>query len=812
MEQPLNKQSYLPEEEGIDIKKYIFLILNHWWWFAISVFVALTIAYLVNRYSQKIYQANCSLIIGDQGSQAGSIENMLDELSRVRNTKRKAIVENEISVLKSYKMARLALEELDFGITYTAVGRRGIAESQLYKQCPFIVLRDTSKPNLSGYPVNITILSNDKFRITIDEIYDINRELRFGEKFTSANFNFTLLLRDPATFNSGALASARYYFVFNSVNAQANQYRSALNVEVNDEKGSILTLSMKGFVREQVSDYLNKLSEVYVRSNLQEKNQASVNTIRFIDEQLRGIVDSLESTGLRLQQFRASNKVIDLSKEGSFLFTQMESLQSDKAILDLKSRYYDYLLQYINNRAEEGDVVAPSVVGIQDNLLNGLVSKLNELNMQKRSLSFSVQENSPQSLLINNQVDNTRKALQENLGSLIESNRISLRELNVRISKIDTEVQKLPVTERQMINIQRNFNINDQIYTFLLEKRAEAGISKASNISDHKILDTARPENAAMIKPNISLNYLIALVLGGAIPLSLLLLLEFFNTKITDRKYLENNLRAPIIGDIGHKEGTTEIPVTENPKSSLAESFRALRTNLQYMLTGPGAKVIAVSSAVSGEGKTFCAVNLACIFAITGKKTLLISLDLRRPKIHRIFNLDNTNGISTYLIGKVTQEEIIQGTNINYLYIANSGPMPPNPAELMGSEKMKEFIAHCRKNFDYILIDTPPAAIVTDAIALKDSIDVFVFVIRHNFTSNHVVQFINELYEKQTFRHIGVVVNDIVIRGYYGYSYRYGYGYGYGYSAQYSQYEDYVEKKPKGNLFTEIRRIFGMKG
>jgi capsular exopolysaccharide synthesis family protein len=197
---------------------------------------------------------------------------------------------------------------------------------------------------------------------------------------------------------------------------------------------------------------------------------------------------------------------------------------------------------------------------------------------------------------------------------------------------------------------------------------------------------------------------------------------------------------------------------------------------------------------------------------MAGKKTLLISLDLRRPKIHRIFNLDNTEGISTYLIGRATQEEIIQETNINNLYIANSGPVPPNPAELMGSEKMKEFITHCRKNFDCILIDTPPAAIVTDAIALKDSIDSFVFVVRHNYTNNHVVQFINELYEKQTLRHIGVVVNDIVISGYYGYSYRYGYGYGYGYGAQYSQYDDYVEKTAKRNIFQEIRRIFGMKG
>lgn len=421
--------------------------------------------------------------------------------------------------------------------------------------------------------------------------------------------------------------------------------------------------------------------------------------------------------------------------------------------------------------------------------------------MQRRSLNFSVQENSPQSQQINSQVDDIRMTLLENLKSLIEGSNISQKDMNERIAKIEAEVQKLPITERQMINIQRNFNINDQIYTFLLQKRAEAGISKASNISDHKILDIARPENAAMVKPNISVNYIIALILSGTLPLSLLLLLQFFNTKITDRKFLENNLRTPIIADIGHKEGSTEIPVTENPRSSMAESFRALRTNLQYMLTEPDAKVIAVSSAVSGEGKTFCVVNLACIFAMAGKKTLLISLDMRRPKIHRIFNQDNTVGISTYLINRASQDEVIQETDINNLYIANSGPVPPNPAELMGSEKMKEFIAQCRKNFDYILIDTPPAAIVTDAMTLKDNIDAFVFVVRHNYTNNHVVQFINELCEKQIFRHIGVVVNDIVITGNYGYSYRYGYGYGYGYN---SKYGEYYNEEIKDSAFSKL--------
>ncbi|MBA7520016.1 Tyrosine-protein kinase wzc [subsurface metagenome] len=804
------QQVILPEEEeGIDIKKYIFLILYHWWWFAIAVFISLTIAYLINRYSQEVYSASCSVIVGEERSGTGTIEGVLDELSRLRNRRRKAVVENEISILKSYKMTRLALEDLDFYITYTAVGRRGIAETQLYQHSPFIVKYDTTETNLYNYPINILFLSNNEYRLIIDDRHDINKVMQFGEKFAHESFNFNLRLRDPDNYNFESNISKKYYFTFNDINSLSNYYQKALNVEVNDEKGTILTLSMQGFVDDQLADYLNRLMEVYIRANLEEKNITSENTIQFIDEQLSGIVDSLESTGLRLQQFRTTHKVIDLSKEGIFLFEKMQELQSEKAIYDIKTNYYNYLLDYVSNKNASGDLVAPSVVGIQDNLLNSIVAEINELNLQKRQMEFSASESSPQLALINSQIENAKEALKENLRSLIESNRIALENLNTRIAKIENDVQKLPGTERQMIDIQRKFTINDQIYTFMLEKRAEAGITRASNISDHKILDIARSENATTVKPKTSMNYLIALISGGAIPLALILLINFFNTRITDKKYLEESLKAPIIGNIGHNDRGTELPVTENPRSSLAESFRALRTNLQYILQEKKTGVIAVTSAVSNEGKTFCAVNLAGIIAISGKKTLLISLDLRKPKIHRIFNLNNTEGISTYLIGKSDYNNMIFETNIANLFVTTSGPIPPNPAELLGTEKMKTFIQKAKEDFEYIIIDTPPVAIVTDTLVLKDFLDSLIFVVRHNYSDKQVVELANSMYEKHLIKSLGVVVNDIQLKGYYGYSYRYGYGYGYGYSYSYRQ-AYYDEETKNQSLWYTFKKRFNL--
>jgi len=369
-------------------------------------------------------------------------------------------------------------------------------------------------------------------------------------------------------------------------------------------------------------------------------------------------------------------------------------------------------------------------------------------------------------------------------------------------------VQKLPGTERQMIDIQRKFTINDQIYTFLLEKRAEAGITRASNTSDHKILDIARPENAVIVKPKISINYMMALVIGGAFPLLLIILIEFFDNKINSRKDIENSTNVPVLGSIGHNKNISELPVIETPKSALTESFRALRANLKFLLKEKERKVIAISSTISGEGKTFCSVNLAAIIAMSGKKTLLISLDLRKPKIHKIFNLENQEGVSTYLIGKSDYTSIIHKTNINNLFVATSGPVPPNPAELIGAEEMAVFIDKLKKDFDNIIIDTPPVAVVSDALLLKDFVDIYLFMVRQDFSNKNVLQLLNNLYTKRDIKNMYILINDVQVKGYYGYNY-YGYDYGYGYE-YYGKgyYSDDETVSSTEKLKTLYRRLF----
>jgi tyrosine-protein kinase Etk/Wzc len=368
----------------------------------------------------------------------------------------------------------------------------------------------------------------------------------------------------------------------------------------------------------------------------------------------------------------------------------------------------------------------------------------------------------------------------------------------------------LPSTERQLINIQRDFNINDKIYAFLLQKRAEAGITKASNAPDNQRLDMAMPENAIRIKPNYSINYMMALAIGGILPLILLILIEYFNSRIVDRNVIEQLTSAPLLGSVGHNEKLFELPVFENPKSALAESFRALRANLQYFMKSEKNNVIAVSSTVSGEGKTFCAANLAAILAMASRKTLLVSLDLRKPKVHRIFKLDNSTGISSYLAGITPLEKVIFPTYIQNLFVAVSGPVPPNPAELIESAPMMNFINSLKQQYDYIIIDTPPVAIVTDALLLKEMVDIYVFVVRHGFSDKQVLKLIENLYTKRGITNLALIVNDVLTKGYFNYNSSYGYGYGYGYGYKHGYYDEESKTQTLSfRIFKLLKKIIG---
>ena len=397
------------QEENIDIKKFLFRILTNWYWFALSLFLTISSAYLISRYSEPIYSVNATVIVRDEDKGGGLIgaERIIESADMFNNRKN---IQNEIGVLKSYSLAQKVMRELDnFKITYVNVGRRGIAESKLYNQSPIVVIPDTSATQRFGYPVYINILSKTEYELEIDEEYNIKKRMKFGEPFVTEDFNFTVKLRDKKNFSTENLSSGKYYFIFNSLNSLTSRYRSKLGVVVTDKESSILTLSTQGYVAQQEVDYLNKLMEVFIRSDLDEKNQTAINTIKFIDNLLMEITDSLASAESNLMQFRQSNKIIDISKEGSAVLEKLESFQQEKSQLDIKLKYYHYLLDYITGKSDFKDIIAPSVVGINDPVLMSLLTQLSDLYSKKAELLFAAKENNPLIRCHNSKVEKYQK-------------------------------------------------------------------------------------------------------------------------------------------------------------------------------------------------------------------------------------------------------------------------------------------------------------------------------------------------------------------------------------------------------------------
>jgi capsular exopolysaccharide synthesis family protein len=778
----------LPEEENVDFKRYLSLFISNWYWFAIALFIALTLAYGINRYSEKIYSVSATLLIKDD-QKSGMSTNVENVIPGGNIFKSQQNLNNEMGILKSFSLNYMAMKELpDFHVVYVGIGRRGIVENRIYKSTPFKVIYDSLEHQTMELKVGIKILSEQEYLVKLNGDLNFEKKMRFGELFMEQGFDFIIQKNKPGENIYNKNGSNRYYFYFIDPGSLAHEYRTKLNVKPIVEEASLVTLSVSGSVSEQETDYLNKLMDTYILYGLDNKNQTADSTIKFIDAQLAVVLDSLNNAGEKLEIFRLKNRFMDLSSEGALIQKRLEQFENEKTMFELQLQYYDYLSEYLSLKDAGGTIISPSIMGISDPLIIKLIDELSSLQKEKENLSFNLEINQPVLELIDRQTLKTREALNDNVTTGIASLKQSIVESNRKISNIEVEINRLPTTERKLINIQRKFDLNNTVYTYLLEKRSESGIAKASNVSDNRIIDQASQFNSMIIRPKKRTNYIIAILLGLILPMVIIALIDYFNNKVIDKKDIERKTTVPIIGYVGHSEMKSEIPVIEKPGSSLAESFRTVRTSMKYFIKENEIPVIAISSTISSEGKTFIAVNLAAIISLLGKKVLLIGLDLRKPRINKVFEFEDSPGMSKYLSGNCDYKEIIKKTQIDNLFYAPSGPIPPNPAELIETEQMGKFIERAKKEFEYIIIDTPPVAVVTDALLLARYVDINLYVIRQRYTSRNTLELIEQLRSQGELKNMAIVINDISLSGYYGYGMRYGYTHGYGYSYGYNYY------------------------
>ena len=531
---------------------------------------------------------------------------------------------------------------------------------------------------------------------------------------------------------------------------------------------------------------------MYVSSiqNLDRKNHLASITIDYIDKQLSEISDSLSQTEDNLQSFRSSNQLLNITEQASGISVQYTDLQNKLAELVSREKYYDYVSDYLSKNSSFSKMIVPSSIGIPDPLLNSLMSELIAAQAQQSNLINNNQEKNPLVQKLGIQIENIKKTISENISAAARTNSISIDEMNKRIRKTESEIGRLPATQRQLGNIERKYRLNDAIYNYMLEKRAEAKITKASNLPDDIIIEPAKMEGLGPISPNKKLNYLIALFLGLAGPFGYLKIRSALNNKVENQDDIERLTVVPVLGKILHNKYKTSNVMLEFPKSNIAESYRALRTNLDFYVRGGQKKVIMVTSSMEGEGKSFIALNIAMSYAQLGRRTILLDFDMRKRKI--FFNEQNEAkaGLSSYLVNHVNLEDIILKSPHENLDYIPSGVLPPNPTELMALDKTEKLITQLKNDYDYIVMDTTPLAQVTDAYLLINHAEVKVMVARYNYTIKKVFSLVMKDLKQKKIDHVCIVLNDNRIN-----RDQYGYGYGYNNKADQRKRERSIRKE-----------------
>ena len=806
-----NIQSQLEQEDSVDIKSWIVKFLSYWYLFLIFGFLAVVGGYLFNRYADRVYQVSSTIYIKEQkmGMDAAAMMTGM-------NFRNRGNVDNEIDVLRSRMLAEKTLKKLDFDVSYFAKGR--ISTVEQYGDNPFTVEIDYSEPQMVGVVYNVTLLDDGRFKLSAESkgaaIYDFANDMfvgrkeniaisgvyNFGDTIRNGNNVFRIILNKH--YNYDRDSKTKLMFRLNDLNSQIKMM-SNMSVATTSKESTILLVTLKGSNPRKITTYLNQLCSEFVLRDLESKNRVSENTIMFIDNELVGIQENLNKAEVDLQNFQQGNDFMNLSTQAEDLFNYLKEQERRRAELKLNLKYYNDLKEYVTENLNEPDkLIAPSAMGIQEPLLNSLVSKLVELSSKKSIQLITSTEKNPIVVTIDQQISQTKQTLLENINNMINNAKLTLKEIAGNISNLDVQLKSLPETQRQLIGYERKFAYSENLYNFLMERRSEAQILKASNTPDNEVIDVASLSLVRMVSPVVMKNYLFAIMLGLLIPVAYILLKEFFNTKVLERKDVEKVTKFPIIGQIplvltNHPDSKTLV--IESPKSHAAEAFRSIRTNIDYIVQGKEKSTVMVTGDIASVGKTYISINLASIYALYGKKTVLVGFDLRKPRLYQEFGLSNKVGVSSYLANKASLTDIVQSSGkLPSLDVICAGPVPPNPAELIASKRCAELFAELKEKYDYIIMDTPPLALVTDSLLLVKYCDATTYVVRQGVTNKKVFGYCIKDLEERGIK-ANIIINGIKYSGTYCYrcSYGYGYVYGYGYGNSYGYYGS--DEKQKDN-------------
>ena len=791
--------SFFENQNNFDFKGFLLNVVSYWKWFLLSWVIAFTIAYQVNIRKEKIYGMSNMISVKEERNPFSTSNTSLvfnwggtsDQVQTISTT------------LKSRSHNEIVVDKLQFYINYLKQTDYNVVDA--YGQVPFYVKIDKNKGQLSGSLIGIKFISESVYELNITfesesaslihysdnsnsttavQIGTFTKQYKVGEQVDLPFLNWKLEINE----NPGFYKGSEYFVSFGNFDGTVSRYQS-INIEGNSQGSSILSLSLQGTNKARLVKYLNETVDVLRINQLAAKNQFATNTIAFIDSTMRIMESQLKDNGDELKTFTRDKNIFEIEQGGAKFSEQLLDYNVQRDAIARKIAYYNSLKSYLNKSTDFSKLPAPTVAGIEDPNIVVNVSKIIELSAKRAELKYAVKSEKIFQEF-DNEMDAIKQVLIENIASAKSSLQYDLNMIDGNINQAESTIKKLPEEQQELIKIKLKYDLNNNIYNDFLAKRTEADIVKAANVSDIKFIDPAKDVGGGLVGPKTGVNYVLALFLGFLIPLIVVFALFFINDSIQNTDDISKLTVLPLIGVIGKKNNSKKLSVFEKPKAALAEAFRAVRSSLQFLYKKQkleGAKTLMVTSSVSGEGKTFCSINIATVFAMSEKKTIIIGLDLRKPKIFDDFKITNEIGAVNYLIGQKTLDDVIQNTHIPFLDVITSGPVPPNPSELIMSDAMNEMLEELKHKYDYIILDTPPVGLVSDALELVNQADVILYIVRQNFTKKGMITLLNNRVKRGELNNVSIILNGFENKAKYGY----GYGYGYGnYSEGYHEEEE----------------------
>ena len=793
------------KEENIDVKELLFKYLIHWPWFVGAVVACLIAAWIYFYMSTPVYNISATVLIKDdkKGGSAGMLSG-LESLGLDGMISPSQNIDNEIEVLRSKTIVKEVVENLGLYISYTDEDE--FPSKNMYKTSPVQVSLTPQEADLLEEPMIVEMTLQPQGSIDVNvEIGDDEYQKHF-EKLPAVfpTHKGTLaFFQTPDSILPSKKASEEIVGVERTVRnitatinkplAVAKGYCGNMTIEPTSKTTSVAVISLKNSNVQRGKDFINKLLEMYNINTNNDKNEVAQKTAEFINERISIISKELGSTEKDLESFKRGAGITDLTSDAQIALTGSAEYEKKRVENQTQINLLQDLQKYMQN---EGYEVLPSNIGLQDVNLAAAINRYNDVLVERKRLLRTSTENNPTIINLDTSISAMKENVQVSLDRVLRGLYITKADLDREANRYSRRISEAPGQEREFVSIARQQEIKAGLYLMLLQKREENAITLAATANNAKIIDDAIADDAP-VSPRSKITYLIALILGLGIPVGVIYLLELAKFKIEGRADVEKLTSAPIVGDIpltDEKQGA--IAVFENQNNLMSETFRNVRTNLQFML-GNDKKVILVTSTVSGEGKSFISGNLAISLSLLGKKVVIVGLDIRKPGLNKVFNISKREqGITQYLANpEKNLMDLVQLSDVSKnLYILPGGTVPPNPTELLARDGLDKAIETLKKNFDYVILDTAPVGMVTDTLLIGRVADLSVYVCRADYTHKNEYTLINELAVNNKLPSLCTVINGLDLKRrkygyyygygkygkYYGYGKRYGYGYGYG--------------------------------